>query len=37
MPSFDDASARRSVSRRGFLQVFAALTGGLALSAACGQ
>src|SRR4051794_7068237 len=37
MPSFDDASPRRSVSRRGFLLGFAALTGGLALSAACGQ
>src|SRR6266536_590493 len=37
MPSFDDAPLRRSLSRRGFLQTFAALTGGLALSAACGQ
>jgi peptide/nickel transport system substrate-binding protein len=37
MPSTDARPARRSLSRRGFLQVFAALSGGLALSAACGQ
>src|SRR5688572_21950478 len=37
MPSTDSHAARRGLSRRGFLQAFAALSGGLALSAACGQ
>jgi peptide/nickel transport system substrate-binding protein len=37
MPSTDPRSPRRQLSRRGFLQAFATLSGGLALSAACGQ
>jgi peptide/nickel transport system substrate-binding protein len=37
MPSTDSRPARRQLSRRGFLQTFAVLSGGLALSAACGQ
>src|SRR4051794_5923488 len=37
MPSTDPRPARPSLSRRGFLQTFALLGGGLALTAACGQ
>jgi len=37
MLATDSRPPRRHLSRRGFLQAFAVLSGGLALSAACGQ
>src|SRR3954469_6572071 len=37
MPSTDPRAARPALSRRGFLQTFILLGGGLALTAACGQ
>jgi ABC-type transport system substrate-binding protein len=37
MPSIDAPLPRRHLSRRGFLVTFGALSGGLALSVACGQ